>query len=165
MGAPNLLQKYHEHGKVKGTPYMFYYYLQVPNFNPFRSMARSFVLQALLWQVYPGMTPPPPMTLNITRLKGAPYISYYYSGVPDFNSFRYDDPIFELHAILRELHQMTQKITLNTAKSKVPHVCPTTISESTISKHFSLYPAVFVLQAILKPVHRMTPKWHWTLQG
>ncbi len=41
----------------------------------------------------------------------------------------------------------------------------TSIDESYISHRFALRPDLFELQAILRQVHRMTPKWPWTLQG
>ena len=49
-------------------------------------------------------------------------------------------------------------MTLNPTRSKVPHICVTSIPESQISVRFALRPAIFELQAILRQVDRMTPK-------
>ncbi len=56
-------------------------------------------------------------------------------------------------------------MTLNPTRSKVPHTCVTGVHESQISLRFALRRAVFKIQAILRKVHGMAPKWHWTLQG
>ncbi len=37
--------------------------------------------------------------------------------------------------------------------------------ESEVSVRFTLRHAIFELQAILRQVHQMTPKWRWTLKG
>ena len=44
-------------------------------------------------------------------------------------------------------------------------ICITSVPESQISVLLTLWPAVFELQAILKQMHWMTPKWPWTQQG
>ena len=59
-------------------------------------------------------------------------------------------------------------MTLDTTKSYVPHIYhayATSIHESQISLRFALQPAVSEIQAILRQVNWMTPKWHWTPQG
>ncbi len=38
------------------------------------------------------------------------------------------------------------------------------VRDSQILLHFVVWPAVFKIQAVLTRVHRMTPKWPWTLQ-
>ncbi len=48
---------------------------------------------------------------------------------------------------------------------RVLHACVTSIHEAQISLRFTLQWAIFELQAILKKVHQMTPKWPWTLQA
>ncbi len=60
-------------------------------------------------------------------------------------------------------------MTLNTTRSKVPDICDTSVIESQISVRYSLQPSIFELQAILRQVHRMTPKcynvkYEWILQ-
>ncbi len=52
-----------------------------------------------------------------------------------------------------------------TLRSNAPRVCATSVSESQLSVCFALRPAFLELQAILRQVHWMTPKWPWTLQG
>ncbi len=56
-------------------------------------------------------------------------------------------------------------MTLNPTSSNVPHIFITIVPESQISLRFALRPAFFNIQAILRQVHQMTPKWPWTLQG
>ena len=93
-----------------------------------------------------------------------PIYCYWYSQVPHFNLFRSgtgpfgDTDHFETSAL------NDPRMTLNTTKSKVPHICGISIHESQISVCFTLRPTVFEVQAILRKVHRMTPKWHWTLK-
>ena len=56
-------------------------------------------------------------------------------------------------------------MTVNPIRSNVPNICIRSVPNSQILAHFALRPTVFGLQAILKKVHRMTPKWPWILQG
>ncbi len=49
-------------------------------------------------------------------------------------------------------------MTLNPTRSKVPHICFTSTHGSQISLRFALRPAVLEIQAILRQVHRMTPR-------
>ncbi len=44
-------------------------------------------------------------------------------------------------------------------------ICVTSVFESQLSFLFTLLPAVFELHAILRQMHWMPPKFHWTLQG
>ncbi len=50
------------------------------------------------------------------------------------------------------------KMTLKPTRSNVSHTCVTSIHESQISLRFTLRPAVFETQAILRQAHWMTPK-------
>ena len=116
--------------------------------------------------------------------------------------------IFELQAILRQVHQMTQKwpwtlqsyekyprllkfqsvsfygqpfsscrpfwdkctewpqMTLNIKSSRVTHrhATITPPPPSRISLRFAPWSSVFELQAILRQLLQMTPKWNWTLK-
>ncbi len=50
----------------------------------------------------------------------------------------------------------------------ITHICDTGVHESQISVRFGLRPAFclrYNLEAILRQVHRMTPKWSWIPQG
>ena len=87
-----------------------------------------------------------------------------------FHSVLRNDQMNELQAILRQyLAPMTSTSkwpwTLNTNRSKVPHIHTTITSELQISLHFTLWPAVFDLPAIWRQVHLMTPKWPLTLNA
>ena len=62
------------------------------------------------------------------------------------------------------MHQMTPKWHW-TQQGQMYLICVTSVLESQISILFTLWPAVFELQAILRRVHQMIPKWPWTIQG
>ncbi len=68
---------------------------------------------------------------------------------------------WSMHFVMydKQLHRITLKITLNAKRSKSPRLCFTNVTESQILG-LAPIPAVFLLTAaILKQVHRMTPKW------
>ena len=50
-------------------------------------------------------------------------------------------------------------------KVKLPHNVLLISTSHTFHSFFDLQPAIFKLQAILRQVQRMTPKWPWTIQG
>ncbi len=77
----------------------------------------------------------------------------------------YGQPLFELQAIFETNVLNDPKMTLNTRRSKLPHIHVTTITQFQISLRFALWPSVFGLQDILGQMHWMTPKWPWTLRG
>ncbi len=56
------------------------------------------------------------------------------------------------------------KMTLNTTRLNVWHICVTSIHESHILLSYALWSVIFDIQAFVRKVNRMTPKWHWTLQ-
>ncbi len=75
-----------------------------------------FLLHVTLWQCTEW---PQNKTLNTTTSKVlVPHIFYQCLGVPDFNHFVLQPAIFELHAILSQVHWMS----LNTMRSKVAHI-------------------------------------------
>ena len=89
---------------------------------------------------------------------------YNYSPpVSNFTPFRSTTSRFQVTCHFETNALNDPKMTLNTTKSNVPHICVTSIHESHISLHFALQPAVFQLQAIVRQVHWMTPSWLWTL--
>ncbi len=57
------------------------------------------------------------------------------------------------------------QIDFESCKVKFPYICITSIPDSQTSLSFTLWPAVFEIQVILRQVHQMTPKWLWTVQG
>ena len=61
---------------------------------------------------------------------------------------------------------MTPKWHWTLQVQNVPHILVfiTIVQESQISIRFTLRPAFFDIQAILRQVHWMTPKWPWTVQ-
>ncbi len=63
------------------------------------------------------------------------------------------------HIVLydKQMHQITHKNQITCYKRKVTIF--TSVTQSQIQVSFSPGPAVFVLSAILRQVHRITPKW------
>ncbi len=57
------------------------------------------------------------------------------------------------------------KMILNPTRSNVPHTCVTTINNPKFLSVWLSRSAVFKIHAILRQVHWMTAKWHWTLHG
>ena len=124
--------------------HMFHYYPWVLYFNPFR----VFELQMSLRQLR-RMTP---NDVEQCKVKGTTQISYYYSRI--FNSLRSTASVFELQAILRQVHWMTQKWP-SILQGQRKRICSIVTRESEISIRFALRPAVFEFQTILRHLHRM----------
>ncbi len=57
------------------------------------------------------------------------------------------------------------QVTLKYKGAKVPHIHCKSVTEFKISLRFALAPVALELQAILRQVHQLTPKWSWTLKG
>ncbi len=72
---------------------------------------------------------------------------------------------FQVTGHFEQLYQNDPKMPLSPTRSNVPHMCVTSIHRSHISLCFTLQPAVFEIQAILRQVHWMTPKWPWTTRS
>ena len=134
-----------------------YMYKWCPDYqiSRFTVQPALFGIQAILRQVH-RMTPnwlwtlQGQITLYTCMYKSCPWFPnfiplccmtshFWYTG--NFDTSALNDP----------------KITLNTTRSKVPHICVTSFHESQISPHFGLWPAGFEIQAILRQGHRMTP--------
>ena len=64
-----------------------------------------------------------------------------------------------------ELSCSVSKYDSNYSMLNIDSVRSVSTFESQISIRFAPRPTVFELQAILKQVHQITPKWLWTLQG
>ncbi len=91
-----------------------------------------------------------------------------------FNHFTLQLVIFKLLVILRKFTEWPKK-SLNTTMSKLLHIhvhvhgicctCAPNMPKSQTLVPFALRPAVFELQAILRQLRWMTPKWPWTQKG
>ncbi len=88
------------------------------------------------------------------------------SWIPKFHSvLLYNQPFLKYRTFWDKWTEWLQ-IDLEPYKFKCsPYTFITIVPESQISLCFALRPAFFNKQAILRQVHRMTPKWPWTLQG
>ncbi len=77
-------------------------------------------------------------------------MSYYCPLMPSFNVLTYAHPRLFKTSSLND-----PKISLNTERSKYPYTC----SASTLNPKFqSILPAVFALQAFLRPVRQIIQK-------
>ncbi len=56
-------------------------------------------------------------------------------------------------------------MTLNTTRSKVPHICVTSVSKSQISVRFPLKPAISAVTGHSETSALNDSKWPWTQQG
>ena len=118
-----------------------------------------FELQAILRQVH-WMTPNWPWTLQglrypiyVTSVRESQILLHFTLRNP-FLSYR---PFWDK---CTEWPQMT----LNLTRSNVPHICITTIPGSQISLRFTVRPALFEIQTIVRQAHRTTPNRPSTLQ-
>ena len=146
--------------KVKCTSCMCYKYPWGPNFTlslydePILSY-RPFWEKCTKWHQN---------DLQHFELKCSPYV-LIVSLVPKCHPvLLYDSRFWDIGHFERSA-QNDPKMTLNPTNSNVLHIFITIVPESQVSLRFALRPAFFNVQAILRQVHQMTPKWHWTLQG
>ncbi len=108
----------------------------------------------------------PEMTLNTKRSKVPKIHITTTPRLPNVNQFHSTAIFFQVkgHFVTNLLND--PKLTLNPKRSKVPpYIQVTATPELQILLRCALKPAVFELQAILRQVHRMTPKWPSTLKG
>ncbi len=73
----------------------------------------------------------------------------------------YQQPLLSYRQFRDQCSEWPQMI-LNTEMAKVLHIHVTTTPGFQISPRFTVYAAIYELQAILRQVHRMTPKLPWT---
>ncbi len=119
-----------------------------------------FELQAILRQVR-RITPKWPWTLLGQRY---PIYMWQLPPSPKFQSVSlYRQPFARYTCQFETSAPNHPKVTINTKWKQIPHIHVTTVLESQIPFRFALRLAIFELQAILKQVHQMTPKWPWTL--
>ena len=131
----------------------------VTHFTPFHSMAGRFWVTGHFEISAPN---DPQMTLYPRRSK-IPQIHITTTSKSQISlRFALRPAIFELQAILKQVHLMTSKwrSALKCHKSIQFY-----FHSILISLHFNLRLAIFELQAILKQLHRMTLKWPSTLKG
>ncbi len=132
-----------------------------PKFHSVSLRPAIFELQAILRQVH-RMTPKWPWTLKGKRY---PIYMIQIPSSPKFHSILLYGQAFLGYMPFSDKYTQWPQMVLNTKSSKVPHIHVTSTHGSQISITFALRQAVFESQAILIQVHRMTPKWNWTLKG
>ncbi len=146
--------------KVKDTPYLCYSYPRVPNFTRFALTPTLVELQAILRKMH-QMTPN-----DLKPYKGQMYPIDVYSQAPNFTPFHCTTSLFPDTGHFETSAQNELILTLNPTRSNhTTYICITSVPESPISLHFSVRPATVEIQAILRQLHWMTPKWPWSLQG
>ncbi len=124
----------------------------------FRSTTSCFLVTGHLRKVH-QMTPN-----DHYKLQCSPHV-LIVSRSPKFHSVSlYDQPFLRYRAFWDKCTEWPPN-DLDLTSSNVPHIFITIVPESQISLRFALRPAFFNIQAIWRQVHRMIPKWPWTLQG
>ena len=126
----------------------------VPNLSAFYFTAIRFRVTG---QFETSASNDPQMTLN-TKVKGTPYTHYDYPQVPNLTLPRSTVSRFRVTGHFETHAPNDAKMTVNIKRSQVPHICVTTSPKCQSSIRFAQRPAVFELQAILRQVHRMTPR-------
>ena len=106
----------------------------------------------------------PKMSLNTTS-SNVPHMCYLCHWFPNFTPFCSTASCFWYIGHFGTSASNDPKMTLNPTRLNVPNICTTTVPESQISLSFPLRPALFEIQAILRQVHWITPKWPWTLKS
>ncbi len=84
---------------------------------------------------------------------------------PKFKSVLLQGQLFCVNGHFETCTPNDPKITLTTKNPKVPQTHFMTAHNSQILLRFSIWPAIFKLQAILRQGPWMTPKWPWTVKG
>ncbi len=106
----------------------------------------------------------PKLTLSTSRS----YVPYIYmllgSMSPKFHSISLHDEPFSCYRPFWEKCTQWPQNDLEPYKVKLSYICITSVPDSQMSLHFTLRPAIFEIQAILRQVHRMIPNWPWTQQ-
>ena len=128
---------------------------RIPNFTPFCSTA--ILRKVHLWLQN---------DLKPDKVKCTPYVLLVFV-IPNFHCVLLYDQQFSRYRLFWDKCTEWPQNDLEPYKVKLPYtcICITTLRESQISLQFALRPSVLKLQAILRQVHRMTPKWPWRLQG
>ena len=106
----------------------------------------------------------PQNDLEPYTIKGTPYM-LLVSTSPKFHSVSPYDQSFRDTGQFETRVPNDPKMSLNTTRLYVSHICVTSIQKSHSSLRFTLRWAVFKIQAIVRQVPRMTPNWPSTLQG
>ncbi len=102
------------------------------------------------------------MTLKHQRIKDTQQTYHNHPPTAKFHFHHALRPaVFELKATLKQVHQMTPKMTINSKILMVPYKR----SYSQILTSVVLRPDVFKLQTILRQVYWTTPKSPWTLKA
>ena len=97
-------------------------------------------------------------------VKGTPYTCYNYPQNSKFTPFSSTTSCFWVAGHFKTSALNEPKMTLNTKRSKVPHIHVTTTPESRISIRFALR-TFSSHMPLLRQVDRVTPKWSSTLKG
>ena len=118
--------------------------------------AQNVLCHKTFWEPYKG--------------KRTPHVFIVAPSIKRSVRFALRPSVFNMQAILRQVQRMITnalddpKMKLNTIRQPAHHICVTSVLKSYIQVLFTPWPAIYVLQDILRIiVDRMTPKWPWTL--
>ncbi len=120
----------------------------VSKFTPFRSTTSPFP-DTGHFETSARMSPSWPWTLY--KVKCTPYMCYQYPLVPYFTPFCSTTSRFWVTGHFKTNVPNNLKMTLNTARWKVHHICVTSDPESQISVRLAVWPAVFEISALNDP--------------
>ncbi len=105
-------------------------------------------------------TAPLQMTVKTTRSK-IPLYDILLSASPKFHLFRSTAKRFRVTGQFETSAPDDPKMTINTERSKWPHMYITNESQISLLSFFALLPDVFKLQTILRQVHRNDSQITW----
>ncbi len=135
---------------------MFKFHSAILSCNPIPEMSyRSF------WDNSAEYRPPPskwPLKLRDQRY---PKYDILLSASPKFHLFRSTAKRFRVTGQFETSAPNDPKMTINTERSKWPHMYITNESQISLLSFFALLPDVFKLQTILRQVHRNDSQITW----
>ncbi len=138
---------------------MLQLFLESPSFSQFHSTASHFRVTG---HFKTSALKDPKVTLNTKRSKpGTPYACLQLPTSPICYNVR-STGFFSTYRPFWDKCTNNPQMTLNTKRAKLPQVQVTTTTESQISLHFALQPAISCYRPFPGEVHQMTAKWHWT---
>ena len=140
-----------EHYELKCTQYVLVLSL-IPKFHSVLLYGQPFLRYRVFWDKCTEWTQ---MILNPTR-SNAPHICI--STIPGSQISLYDQPFLRYKPVWDTCTEWLQ-IDLEPYKVKTPYTCITSVPDYQISLRFAVQPAIFKIQANLRQVYWMTPKW------
>ncbi len=150
-----------EHYKLKCSPYVLIVSMS-PKVHSVSLYDQPFLKYRAFWD---KRTEWPQNDLEPYKFNCTPYIYNYCPQVSNFTPFRSTPSLFNIQAILRQVHWMIPKWPWILQGQMYPIHMLQVSTRPILHSVSRLRWAIFELQAILRKVHQMTPTWPWTLQA